>query len=86
MKQSNGKWLKLMIYSKKFADYLIKDLKLNYKNKTKEGKIPNEFIDWKKSRHIIRGLFETDGSLYLSKTTRHRRGGMLLEYQTASGF
>ena len=62
-----GKSLKLMIYSKKFAEHLINEVGITCKNKTFEGFIPDKFLDWNCSKHVIRGLFETDGSLYFSK-------------------
>jgi len=68
--QKLGKSLKLVVYSKKFAEYLANDVGITYKNKTFEGTIPKDFLDWKYSKHVIRGLFETDGSLYFSKIKR----------------
>ena len=62
-----GKSLKLVVYSKKFAEYLINDLGITFRNKTFEAAISDKFLDWKHSKHVIRGLFETDGSLYFSK-------------------
>ena len=66
--ETKGKSLKLIIYSKEFTEYLINKLSLNYGNKTFTAEIPKKNIDWKYSRHIIRGIFETDGSLYFSKS------------------
>lgn len=37
-------------------------------NKTYTVKIKEEFLSWKKSKHILRGIFETDGSLFFSKS------------------
>ena len=65
-----GRSLRLSIYSKKFAEYLIHGLSIAHHNKTFDGSIPEKFIDWKYSKHIIRGLFETDGSIYFSKSRR----------------
>ena len=62
-----GKSLKLVVYSKKFAEHLVSDIGITCKNKTFEGAIPKKFLDWEYSKHILRGLFETDGSLYFSK-------------------
>ena len=62
-----GKSLKLVVYSKKFAEHLINDVGITCKNKTFEAVIPDKLLDWKYSKHIIRGLFETDGSLYFLK-------------------
>lgn len=69
-KETKGKSLKLIIYSKEFTEYLINNLSLNYGNKTFTAKIPENYIDWKYSKHIIRGIFETDGSIYFSKSKK----------------
>tara|TARA_Y100000310_G_scaffold343872_1_gene453605 strand:+ start:383 stop:1114 length:732 start_codon:yes stop_codon:yes gene_type:complete len=61
-----GKCLKLVVYSKHFAETLM-----TYgitKNKTFTTRIPNEFLEWEKSKFIIKGIFETDGCLYFSKS------------------
>ncbi len=65
--QKLGKSLKLVVYSKEFAEYFINDVGITCQNKTFEAVIPQEFLDWICSKHIIRGLFETDGSLYFSR-------------------
>jgi len=62
-----GKTLKLVVYSKKFANYLINEVGITNKNKTFNATIPRKYLDWKYSKHVMRGLFETDGSLYFSK-------------------
>ena len=63
-----GKTLKMTFSNKKFILFLLNDLNLNFKNKTFEGEIPEDFLGWSKSKHVIRGLFETDGSLYFTRT------------------
>ena len=65
--ESNAKTLKLYLYSKEFVEYLINDLKITNKNKTFTAKIDEKFLDWEFSKHVLRGLFDTDGSLYFSK-------------------
>jgi len=63
---TSGKGLKLISYNKNLANYL---LKLGIKgNKTYNVKIPKNLLCWDKSKHIIRGIFETDGSLYFSRS------------------
>ena len=54
-----GKSLRLVIYSKKFAEHLINDVGITCQNKTFEATIPKKFLGWEYSKHIIRGLFET---------------------------
>jgi len=63
-----GKTLRLVVNNKNFVYFLIKNLKLNFRNKTFEGYIPEDFLKWNKSKHILRGLFETDGCLYFTRT------------------
>jgi DNA-binding transcriptional regulator WhiA len=65
----NGYGLKLYIYNKKFVEYLVNNLGLDYGNKTYTVKIPKKFTKWRYSKHIIRGIFESDGCLYFSKST-----------------
>jgi DNA-binding transcriptional regulator WhiA len=63
-----GKCLELYFDNKKFVEYLVDDLELDYGNKVFTVRIPKKFLDWKYSKHILRGLFEADGSLYFSKS------------------
>lgn len=61
-----GQGLKLIIYSKKLADFLL-NCGITCA-KTYTIIIPKKFLPWKKSKFILRGIFETDGSLYFSKS------------------
>ncbi len=78
-----GKSLKLVVYSKKFVHYIIHELGITNINKTFTETIRSEYLDWRYSQHILRGLFETDGSLYFSKS-----GGIIgyprIEIKTSS--
>ena len=65
-----GNSLKLELYSKSFVEYLINDVGITNKNKTFKAEIPKKYLEWKFSKHIIRGLFETDGSIYFSKSKK----------------
>jgi DNA-binding transcriptional regulator WhiA len=69
-KRIRKKGLSLEVYfnNKKFVEYLVNDLELDYGNKVFTVSIPEKFLDWKYSKHILRGLFEADGSLYFSKS------------------
>lgn len=67
-----GKTLRLVVDNKKFVSFLREDLKLNFKNKTFNGIIPSKFLEWEKSKHVIRGLFETDGSIYFTRTGHNK--------------
>ena len=63
-----GKCLKLVVYSKKLAEKIM-----SYgitTNKTFTVTISNEFLSWEKSKFVIKGIFETDGSLYFSKSKK----------------
>jgi len=66
-----GKGLTLYIDNKQFVEYLINKLKLPHGNKTFTVKIPSKFVSWEYSKHIIRGIFESDGCLYFSKSKVH---------------
>ena len=63
-----GKALELYIDNKKFVDFLVDDLELQHSNKTFTVTIPEKFLEWNYAQHILRGLFEADGSLYFSKS------------------
>ncbi len=69
-KEKKGQSLKLLIYDKKFIEFLIDDLDIVYKNKTFTAEIPQKYSEWKYSKHILRGLFESDGSLYFSRSKK----------------
>ena len=70
--KSSGDALRLVLYSKLFAEFLIYDLGFPYKQKTFTVSIPERYIPWKYSKHIIRGLFEADGCLYFSRIRKQR--------------
>ncbi len=82
-KEKLGKSLKIVVYGKKVAHYLIYELGICSKNKTFSGQIPVNYLGWEFSHHIIRGLFETDGSIYFSKS-RGVIGYPRLEIKTSS--
>lgn len=63
-----GKSITLYLDSKEFIEYLKEKFKLPSGKKTFTITIPEKFTPWKYSRHIIRGIFESDGSLYFSKS------------------
>ena len=80
---SNGKGLKLMLHGKQITEFFIN---LGIKPaKTYTAEIPLCVKEWEQAKYFIRGLFETDGSLYFSKSKKinypsHPR----LEIKTAS--
>jgi DNA-binding transcriptional regulator WhiA len=60
--------LRLTIKSKKFFDFLTKDLGIFSGKLRSKSKIPKEIIKSKKfSFCFIRGFFDTDGSIFISK-------------------
>lgn len=64
-----GHSLELYINNKKFVEYLINELEISYgKDKAFKVKIPNKFLNWEFSKHILRGILESDGSLFFSKS------------------
>lgn len=64
-----GHSLELYINNKKFVEYLINELEISYgKDKAFKVKIPHKFLSWRFSKHILRGILESDGSLFFSKS------------------
>src|SRR3989344_2218957 len=63
-----GKSLSLYINNREFVKILVKKFQIMSSPKTFTIKIPNKFLNWKLSKHIIRGIFESDGSLYFSRS------------------
>ncbi len=59
--------LKLLVNNKKFVSFLKNEYGFT-NNKTYTVEIPNHLMTWEKSKHILRGIFETDGCLYFSKS------------------
>lgn len=69
--QRLGRSLCLRLDNKKYVEHLIFEVGIVYKNKCFNAEIPEKFIGWKYSKHILRGLFEADGSLFFSKSKKH---------------
>ena len=67
-KQKKGRALRLYIDNKEFVEILVKNFQIMPSPKTFTIKIPKKFLNWKLSKHIIRGIFESDGSLYFSRS------------------
>jgi DNA-binding transcriptional regulator WhiA len=66
-----GHSLCLRLDNKKYVEHLIFEVGLVYRNKCFNAQIPERFMDWKYSKDILRGLFESDGSLFFSKSKKH---------------
>ncbi len=62
----NGKSLRLQVSNKVFVEYLMHEFELQ-SPKTFTARIPQKYLPWEFSRHIIRGIFESDGSLFFSR-------------------
>ena len=65
--KDGSKGLKLIVNNKKFV-YFLKNEYGFTNNKTYTVEIPNHLMTWEKSKHVLRGIFETDGCLYFSKS------------------
>lgn len=67
-----GRGLRIVINSKEACNFLINELKLPYGEGKGEKVIIPEFIaqDWNLVRHTIRGIVDTDGSVFVSKKPR----------------
>jgi DNA-binding transcriptional regulator WhiA len=72
-RKNSAEAIRLVLYSKNFVNYLIHDVGIPHKNKTKTVTIPMQYIDWEYSKHIIKGIFEADGCLHFS---RHKKGSI----------
>ena len=67
-KHKKGQSLELYLNNKRFVCYLVHQLGLPYGKKTYTVKIPKKFLSWSRAQHVLRGLFESDGSLFFSKS------------------
>src|SRR3989344_3118057 len=67
-KMKMGLGLDLHIDDKELVCFLVEDLGLDYGNKVYIVRIPDKFLSWKYAKDVLRGLFESDGSLYFSKS------------------
>lgn len=61
--------LRMVIDSKKVASFLIDELNIPHgEGKCEKVKIPEEIVkDWKLARNTIRGIFDTDGSVFVAR-------------------
>ena len=64
--KDGSKGLKLVFRNKEFTLFL-RSFGLT-RNKTYTVTIPEKLLEWKKAKHVLRGIFETDGSLYFSRS------------------
>lgn len=71
--RDGGRGLRLYLNNKDFFNFLTKEIGLPFGKKTFSIAIPKKFLSWKFSKHILRGIFDTDGSIYFSysKKTKH---------------
>ena len=68
--RSNG--LRIAFRSKKISNFLIEKLGLTYgKGKSERIMIPEEIANnWNLSKHTIKGIMDTDGTVFISKKPR----------------
>ncbi len=59
--------LKISLYNKKFAMHLKQEYGFT-RNKTYTVTIPPSLMKWDKAKGVLKGIFETDGCLYFSKS------------------
>jgi len=72
---NKGNTLKLTIYSKEFHNLLVNRFKLKPGKKVYDVTIPDEILKSGKKEIIsscIRGIFDTDGSVYFDKRNKYR--------------
>jgi len=67
-----GRGLRIVINSKEVCNFLINELKLPYGEGKGEKVVVPEIIaqNWDIVRHTIRGIVDTDGSVFISKKPR----------------
>lgn len=63
-----GKGSRLYVDNKKFVEFLINEIGLPSGNKTYTIKIPEKYLHWDFCKHILRGIFDTDGCFFFSKS------------------
>jgi len=66
--EKNGKGLRLHVNDKSFVERLHAKFGLPFGKKTFTISIKKELMNWKFSKHIIRGICESDGCIYFSKS------------------
>lgn len=81
----SGRGLRIRVYSKKFVEFLVKDLEIHHnKNKFYNVKIPKKIIENNFLLYdCLRGIFDTDGSFFLAKKS-HRKDYPCIEISTCS--
>ena len=62
-----GRGLRLRLYSKEFIEFLIHRLNFPYGKKSEIITIPKKINNWNILKYCIRGITDTDGSLFFSK-------------------
>ncbi len=67
--------LRMVFRSKKISDFFIKELKLSYgRGKSEKVTIPREIVNqWNLAKCTIRGIMDTDGTVFVSKKPRVKR-------------
>jgi DNA-binding transcriptional regulator WhiA len=67
--------LRITFYSKKVCEFLLDEIGLPHgEGKCEKAFIPNNIIsDWGLCKNLIRGLFDTDGSVFVSKKPRLKK-------------
>lgn len=83
--KTRARGLRLKVYSKLFVEFLINELNLHYnKEKGQNIIIPKQIIQNSELlKYCIRGITDTDGSLFLSKKS-HREDYPAIEISTTS--
>ena len=68
--RENG--LRMIFRSKEISDFLIKEMGLPYgKGKCERVTIPDKIINnWNLSKYTVRGIMDTDGTIFVSKKPR----------------
>jgi len=87
-RDKKGSSIRLVLNSKKFVTYFVKDIGLVYgKRKAEFAEVPDRLLDerWELTRLILRGFADTDGSLFFGrKGTYQKYSYPMIEMRSAS--
>lgn len=64
--RKNENTLDILVFNKKIVDFLVKQLGMMTSPKWKRAKIPELFINTDFERYVLRGYFDTDGSVVIT--------------------
>lgn len=77
--------IRIRVYNKNFVNYLTRELNMCYGvNKHSNTKIPSKILESKYLRYCLRGIFDTNGTYFLSKKKGCKNKYPCIEITTCS--